>query len=263
MNKVFFLLIAATVKMTSFAQNAIRPTVVEGRIWNVVSIRPAEPPESDSIPECYYQDIHGRWGIGIPHTYELKGDTVMGGVSYKKMYCDGIFVSGLREEDGRIYECSWEDVTEALTFDFQLQPGGIVEDNLMGDRAQMEVRQVREVDVDGRTYRCMDMWIHEVVYEVVQGLVDYWIEGVGCMNGPHNPFWWDAIGNQALLISCYDGDECIFSQECLAQITGIRSAVANKPSDSSKGIYDLQGRRLLSAPAKGLYIQNGRKYLVR
>ena len=28
-------------------------------------------------------------------------------------------------------------------------------------------------------------------------------------------------------------------------------------------IYDLQGRRLLSAPAKGLYIRNGRKYLLR
>ncbi len=32
---------------------------------------------------------------------------------------------------------------------------------------------------------------------------------------------------------------------------------------ANPAIYDLQGRRLDGAPAKGVYIQNGRKYIVR
>jgi hypothetical protein len=32
---------------------------------------------------------------------------------------------------------------------------------------------------------------------------------------------------------------------------------------SSAELYDLQGRKLSSMPAKGIYIQNGKKYVVR
>lgn len=44
---------------------------------------------------------------------------------------------------------------------------------------------------------------------------------------------------------------------------GIVRTFTDSPVPIKKNVYDLQGRRLLSAPAKGLYIQNGRKYLVR
>jgi len=51
----------------------------------------------------YYKDIKGRWGVGWPHTCEIKGDAIMGGTTYKKLFLDGRFVSGLREEGGRVY----------------------------------------------------------------------------------------------------------------------------------------------------------------
>ena len=67
MKKNLLFLFAISMKMTLVAQNPMLPTVVEGRVWNVVSIIPAEPPESDTIPG-YYKDIKGRWGIGFHHT---------------------------------------------------------------------------------------------------------------------------------------------------------------------------------------------------
>ena len=124
MKRLLLLLFVIAIKMAVVAQTTFLPMVVEGRTWNVVSIHPADPPKTDSEPG-YYKDIKGRWGTGSPHTFELKGDTVLGGVTYKKLFLDGKFLSGLREEDGRIYE--WGD-PEGLVFDFSLQSGDIFKD---------------------------------------------------------------------------------------------------------------------------------------
>ena len=209
------------------------PTVVEGRIWNVVSIHPVEPPESDTIPD-YYQDIKGRWGVGWPHTYELKGDTIMCGVPYKKLFFDGKFISGLREEDGRVYECYEDGHPELMVFDFNLQPGDIFKDEV-NDMDQMQVKQVSTYNFNGTNRRCMDIWAYVEGQEIIDGLVDYWIEGIGCMNGPHSPFWWDATSGSSLLLSCYDGDECIFTIEDLKRYTNPSSC----PDDNHPHAIDL------------------------
>ena len=38
---------------------------------------------------------------------------------------------------------------------------------------------------------------------------------------------------------------------------------ASKEPTSSKNVFDLQGRRLSEKPARGMYIQNGKKYVVK
>jgi hypothetical protein len=260
MNKYLLLLYIITMNLTSVAHSNFEPMVVEGRVWNVVSIIPAEPPESDTIPG-YYKDIKGRWGIGYHHTYVLNGDTIMGGVTYKKLFLDDVFVSGLREEDGRVYERYGDDEPEALIFDFYLQPGDIFND-VFQDQVQMEVKQTREVDIEGKSRQCMDMWAYMEGIEVVDGLVDYWIEGIGCMGGPHFPFWWGGSPG-SLLLSCYDGDECIFGAEDLNQITNIQPAITENPSNSRQEIYDLQGRKVTMPQRNGLYIRDGKKHVVR
>ena len=234
MKAYLLLLLAFAMKMTSWAQDNMQPTVVDGRIWNVVSIHPAEPPESDSIPPGHYQDIKGRWGIGFPHTYMLRGDTIMGGVAYKKLYLDDRFVSGLREEDGRVYECYEDGLPELMAFDFNLQPGDIFKDEV-DEMYKMEVKLVRTHNFSGKNRRCMDMWIADEGQGIYDGLVDYWIEGIGCMNGPHFPFWWGASSG-SLLLSCYDGDECIFTIEDLKQFNNNPSSC---PDDNHPHAIDL------------------------
>ena len=44
--------------------------------------------------------------------------------------------------------------------------------------------------------------------------------------------------------------------------TGISTIVPDEKTESG-AMYDLSGRRIDKKPAKGLYIQNGRKYVVR
>jgi hypothetical protein len=44
--------------------------------------------------------------------------------------------------------------------------------------------------------------------------------------------------------------------------SGIRSAETNKISETD-ACYDLNGRRIKGVPQKGVYIQNGRKVVVK
>jgi hypothetical protein len=44
---------------------------------------------------------------------------------------------------------------------------------------------------------------------------------------------------------------------------GIDRTVSDLSESIKENVFDLQGRRLQSAPSKGLYIRGGKKYLVR
>jgi len=97
---------------------------------------------------------------------------------------------------------------------------------------------------------------------------DYWIEGIGCTGNLVFPFWVDIIGPQPLLLSCYDGDECVFDVEEFAgivttSIKDIPKAIHSRSASPDSPLYDLQGRRISATPQKGVYIQNGKKTLVK
>ena len=246
------------------------PMVVEGRKWNVVTINPAYPSEATNG----YYDVLGRRGkVWDRFTYVLEGDTIIGGVTYKRLLLDGKYVCGLREEDGRVYKRG--NNSEGLLYDFNAQPGDIFKND---ECSWMQVGQVRQVSVKGQNRRCLDMYYYSCIGDPEEGeelvviggyyVADYWIEGIGCTGYPHNLFWFDIIGNYPLLVSVYDGDKCIFDIEEFGSIvaTSVRDipkATNERNISPDAPIYDLQGRRLSAMPQKGVYIQNGKKKLVK
>ena len=189
-----------------------RPFVEEGKVWKVATINPADPSEAEND----YYDILGRRGrVWNSKTYVIEGDTVIGGVTYKKLLSDGKFVCGMREEDGCVYGCGWSWASsELLLYDFNAQPGDVF---MSADGLEkIQVKHVREVNIKGQNRRCLEMYHYEVDEkgeEFYGGFADYWIEGIGCTGYPDNPFWWDIVGNYPLLLSCYDGDKCILNIE--------------------------------------------------
>ena len=54
-----------------------------------------------------------------------------------------------------------------------------------------------------------------------------------------------------------------FTGEFNSNTTGIEEVRSKRLEPSGHNIYDLQGRRLSGKPAKGLYIQNGKKVPVK
>ena len=65
--------------------------------------------------------------------------------------------------------------------------------------------------------------------------------------------------------ACYEDGECIFTEEDFrkpSETTTVWS-ITTATTEDSPDIYDLQGRRLSTTPQKGVYIQNGKKKLVK
>ena len=92
----------------------------------------------------------------------------------------------------------------------------------------------------------------------------FWVEGVGSDRRPTDSyFWWNDSTPGLSMDACYEDGECImtYSEMITEGTSGVNSATATQPQASF--IYDLQGRRLKEQPRKGLYIQNGRKVVVK
>ena len=273
MKRSLLFLYAITMSMAITAQTGALPMVVEGRTWNVVTITHDGPSETGSG----YYDILGRKGrVFGQNTYIFEGDIVLNGVTYKRLMSDGKFRCGMREEDGRIYmhvTNGWSPDHEVLLYDFNAQPGDVFEDPNDGTGIQwMQVEQVGQVSVNGQNRRCMVMYRYtkDPIFgkELGGRFADYWIEGIGCTGNPYFTFWRNIIGNWPLLLSCYDGDECIFNiEEFSDAVSSIEASVNDAPkigrATLDEPIYDLQGRRLSAKPQKGLYIQNGKKKVVK
>jgi len=104
---------------------------------------------------------------------------------------------------------------------------------------------------------------------------DYcWIEGIGdLVCGPFCLYNFPITNQESgedfekvepQLLSVYDGDKCIFTLDAYkAAITSGISTVFIPGNAGADVFFDLQGRRLAAKPVKGMYIQGGRKYVVR
>ena len=100
-----------------------------------------------------------------------------------------------------------------------------------------------------------------------------WVEGVGSSAGlwpyPDAANLSDAAGEELpVFMSCYEDGACIATKDDFEAV-GLTLPVENVCRDvqgiapTGIAIFDLQGRRLAAKPQRGVYIQGGRKYVVR
>ena len=265
---VHLLLIVSSFVYQTHAQELTLPMIEEGRTWHVVSLSPTEEPQQGFEGENFYRDLQGRPCIGIPYEFLLKGDTVMNGQIYKKLIrvTNGpLFYCGLRQEGNRVYRCEQEGTLEYVVFDFNLNPGDIFSIPY-DDKNQMRVERLDLITVDGVERKILTMVPYGEIVKVYDFIVDIWIEGIGCLNGPNHPFWWTAIDSgQFLLLDCFQNGECLIAYDDYHVYlpSGINSTYYLKKNTDNSIPYDLQGRRLTGEPGKGIYIQNGRKMVAK
>ena len=91
-----------------------------------------------------------------------------------------------------------------------------------------------------------------------EGYVEtYWIEGIGSMQGVFANVFFEGSGT---FLSCeIDGKTIYTADDFFGQLT---THITDVPKGiNARDFYDLQGRRLLHEPEKGMYIKDGRKYL--
>ena len=256
---VLFILLA--LEMGVYANTgSYRPFVKEGKTW-----------------KCTMSNAIGR---KCKLTYTMKGDTIINETPCKKLYCKYEYDSGnvideytcgVYEQNKKVYFIYSRDKANKahLLFDFGLALG----DTIINDGYGKYKITVLRVDTVMNSY---NQFFRRMLIRT--GAIDddgfyldkppyvetFWVEGVGRDRRPTDSyFWWNDSTPGLSMDACYEDGECImtYSEMITEGTSGVNSATATQPQASF--IYDLQGRRLKEQPRKGLYIQNGRKVVVK
>ena len=250
--KTLFLWGMLCVSLAVNAQQNYRPMLKDGRQWNLVDV---------------YQDGNGEFSYIINGTQTVDGKecflTYASGYEIQEHGCTISKGSGgpyyLSEKDGKINYMFGEISRDVI--DLTLDIGTSVPGKVM-------VLSIDIIPVFGIPYRCIKFGIWNYWGEPL-----YWIEGIGSTwNGPFGDRFDSGHGLPGSyygtrLLSVYDGDKCIFDiDEFNKSRLATRVKECNdypQPYELSSAIFDLQGRRLMQKPAKGVYIQDGKKVVVK
>lgn len=196
--------------------------------------------------------------------YRIVGDTIIDGRRCWRMdkETDGLsepFAVWL-EEDGKVY-MQREDGKWAMLFNFshvKYLPYVFGSESYYLDAIDM-------VSLGGRNHN--RYWY---VGEDGLNARPLCIEGIGTYNGVVNVEGIIAGWSTLTLVGVYEDSECIFIPKDFYKeaVSDDIESVSVKPSATPTGaVYDLQGRRLLSLQGymlpKGIYIQNGKKFVMK
>lgn len=193
--------------------------------------------------------------------YILEGDTVIAGKNCLKMYSKNKdnqgeirYEGALYEEDRKVYRFHQEiDVPEVL-YDFDCQVG----DTLPFQGAYLVIQAIESVEILGMSRKRYDFQAYVKVEDSDEIIVlgdGSWLEGIGSMKDFYNMIPFD--GNYNSLMACEMNGVMIYQSP-----TAIQSVRSYKPNTNG-AYYDLQGRRLKAKPSHRVYIQNGKKRIMR
>ena len=227
----------------------IAPLMEDGKVWNYGwwTAAALTTPGVDYTP--------------VPQTYMVEGDTVIDGRSCMKLFSqrdnnEKEFEASYYETAGKVYMVKDGETEGRLVYDFSAKKGDVISVyNCEEDRMEdVTIHDVQTMNVQGRDLKCL----------FVKGQHDggcWWLEGIGSSEGFEYNIQKNTPGNTIKISSVYLGDKCLFLAEDdkPSAIEGIITNITDRRTDNA--IYDLMGRRLNGVPAKGIYIQNGKKYV--
>ena len=250
--KCISLFVFLCISLMGYAKKEYLPMLKDGRQWNLVDV---------------YQKGIGEYHYRIDGTEAVDGKecflTYASGYEIQEHGCTISKGSGgpyyLSEKDGKINYMFGEISRDVI--DLTLDTGTSIPGKVM-------VLSIDTIPVFGIPYRCIRFGIWNYWGEPL-----YWIEGIGSTwNGPFGDRFdsgHEIPGSYygTRLLSVFDGDKCIFDiDEFNKSRLATRVKECNdspQPYESSSAIFDLQGRRLTQKPAKGVYIQDGKKVVVK
>ena len=218
-------------------------------------------------------------GHDIDCIFTMRGDTLINDKDYKKVYCQFAeyyvdeemhYYCAVREEAYQVFIIEEKTKEEKLLYDFS-RPG---------DRITITYNDFKFARTKGgRRHDFLSGQLEYMVCKFTSDEVDYthdscpWIDGVGALYS--NPFAFELLflpfdepklGKDIRVRTCMKDDKCIYMLDWMAEPNEPTSIDNRNHADNSQkgsNFYDLQGRRLSAMPQKGVYIQNGKKKLVK
>ena len=206
--------------------------------------------------------------------YKFSGDTIIDGISYKQLYSreqvDGMNGEWRKhrgeyigeDEQGVVYYHNETYGSHYAIMDFSLMPGDTFYPipEFFESIVTAVSDTILENSTDKKPHKCIHL-SHISNGEVVPGgLSDIWIEGIGSVTvGPLGMHGMNMGGGKPNLMKCMQGETVIYEYN---DATGVANTVKGITNNNDV-YYDLAGRMLANPPMrKGVYIRNGRKYIM-
>ena len=281
MKKFLFGLMLAAMPVLAWAssiENGYHPMLAEGKVWNIRL-------DEGGLLEVIEGQIY-RYRQTTYYSLSISGDTVVGDKTYKKMfrrpttvlrkYYAPAEMAGKEETFDLTGECTlWHELwredgqkvyaflydKEELRYDFSAEPGMMVNVSSV----LIDILSIDDISLYGKNLRRFHIAMHD--YQDQYDRV--WIEGVGHPDGPFRVWGLEVNdGRSYQLLSCYEDGECIYSVEEYKKqesTLSIHNRPISEPSTypGNVPLFDLQGRRLTDKPTKGVYIEDGKKRVVK
>ena len=235
-------------------ETAYHPLLKEGKVW-----------------ECRNLRQRGDNEIRGDYAYRIRGDTLIDENSYKKVFLWDSFMYedsewhyyGAAREDGqRVFFLPKGYNDEFKLYDFSISPNDTI--NYFHHYAvnadfHILIRYIHSrILNDGISRKEMEWMINWHGSPGVSNNHFYWIESIGDVIDPWNVQWW--VIQMGGVQACYEDGVCIYGTSGVLNIQ--TSQIVNGKSVNRK-CYDLTGRRLATPPAKGVYIENGKKWVTK
>ena len=242
----------------------------------------------------------GNWEekeLYLQSYFTVMGDTVRGKDTYKKLYYtdsyrDTTYLIATIGERRGLYYIYNEGGGSHVSYNFDLEVGDKntpYSNQFSGnpDNPLLYVKSKDTIQVGDRYFERLSFSYKDNGTQIYpmdpDYIADVWIRGIGNSNeGVYGPFY-NATGTgyrysnghwlieRRQFLACYDDGECIFRNTDFNAnpVTGIVSQKRYRSSETA--IYDLSGRRVSVSSAssvssvlpKGVYIQNGKKFVVK
>ncbi|MBR6981737.1 MAG: hypothetical protein IKH88_18165 [Prevotella sp.] len=242
------------------------PMLVEGKSW----LYHFTQGHSD-------METGGFWQTAYDVTYTLRGDTIIDGREYMKMYeeyegrCN--YHSAWREDGMKIY-AAYPGRPDSLCYDYGLPYLGQAPYTWHGEIYEPIYLAAKDVVKAGECYHNRYLFIDDNYQEG-----NFWVDGVGCMNGllyPDHPYhyympYWDFISCTTPDGETVTRDE-IYGEAVPYVVTSVANSVCLPDSSSDKSCqaaYNIYGIKVaddiddMSTLPPGIYIVNGRKMVVK
>ena len=226
------------------------PFVEEGKVWNCTTVGPGN--YSNKAIEC---------------VFTIQGDTLIDGLSYKKVLCeypkyygDSVqhYYCAVREEAYKVFYVESDSLTEELLYDFSSP-----KETLIMSYGDYKFARTRGWNPEGRPTKQYEFDICAIIDGEVNPSYGFgrWIEGVGSTN---NPFifimesYISDVSPKVIVLSCVIDGKYLFKMNWMAEPTTVDSKTVKRLS-VVRNIFDIQGRRLSAEPKHGVYIRKGKK----
>ena len=251
--KLFFIAMLLT-PLFAYCGNLPYPMLKQGKTW-VYDYHHYEERGTGEVFD-YEEEV-------FEVSYTIQGDTVIGGVPYVKVIRQqddtSTYYAAMREEGTAVFCVMAGRSNEHTTLDFDpIKLSSILK--IYGNYTERK----EIIKVNGREFI-------RHIYEPDDFLFSpklIGVEGIGFYGGLIHDMYEElptCICDYDSFKACYEDGECIFTEEDFrkpSETTTVWS-ITTATTEDSPDIYDLQGRRLSATPQKGVYIQNGKKIVVK